>query len=162
MESRSSFWAFACQLYRHQQVEESCLWLQDQAGVDAVLLLCCCWAGREHGALDDRVMAALLDDGKTWSNALIKPLRNARRWLCEQPKIDPNLYEQLKNTELAAERQLMQRLEQRLQDCAGQKANDLQLVRHYSEKNTRRYFSLAGIDLNPDGELALARMFNYL
>ncbi|MGD9659743.1 MAG: TIGR02444 family protein [Porticoccaceae bacterium] len=156
---RTGFWEFACQLYRCQEVEESCLWLQDNADIDVVLLLCCCWAGREYDAIDRRMMAALLDNCQRWSSAVIKPLRTARRWLRNQPGTDASLYEQLKNAELAAERQLMQRLEQQLQSQMARSPIDPARVRDNAKKNTGLYLTLAEIDVHVDTERTLQRLF---
>jgi uncharacterized protein (TIGR02444 family) len=159
---RTGFWEFACQLYRCQEVEESCLWLQDNADIDVVLLLCCCWAGREYGAIDDQIMAQLLNHCQTWSSVLIKPLRTARRWLRDQPEIDANLYEQLKTAELAAERQLIRQLEQQLQSQIARSPTDCANTRDNAKTNIGLYLTLAGIDINTDAERTLQCLFTAL
>ncbi len=113
-----AFWPFAEDLYSQSGVADHCLWLQDHCEVDVVMLLFCLWAGKYRGALSREHLEQLLAETERWSAHLIRPLRGARRWLKAEAEQGSGLYQQLKTVELAAEQQLIERLEAALEASA--------------------------------------------
>lgn len=163
----NSLETFCVRLYGRPGIEAACLDLQDQAGVDVVFLLCCCWLG-SRGILADRAdLDALLEKSRTHSNNLCRPLRQVRRWYRAHSAddFDSTFYQRLKETELAAELRQMAVLEQWLvQRCgapSGDKATGMDR-RHAARDNCYRYFSLADIDLTPPLETQLNRLLDNL
>ena len=73
------FWEFACGRYARPGVAPCCVALQDEHGVNVMLLLYCCWraAGGERvrGAALHRAMARV----EPLDRHLLRPLRAARR-----------------------------------------------------------------------------------
>jgi len=114
-------WDFACHLYRRDGVEQACLQLQDNAGVDVSALLLCCWLAQTYGEHAERHLDTLLADVATWSRQLVAPLRRARYWYRNQPDSarDAALYRQLKGVELMAEKALLQQLDSRARQLLG-------------------------------------------
>jgi len=149
------FWPFATDLYGRPGVAQACLWLQDNAGLDVVMVLFCCWLGRSRGAVEPEGFAALLDGARQWSAGLVTPLRQGRRWYREQTvaTFDGACYNQLKAAELAAERAQMAWLETcasgALRFAAGPGA-------HASAANCALYLTLAELALDQEGRRRLA------
>ena len=77
----AALWAFSLDLYARPGVEPACLRLQDELGLDVNLLLLALHAGRCGHALADFDWARL--DGRVapLREHVIRPLREARRWL---------------------------------------------------------------------------------
>jgi len=129
---RQALWEFSLEQYRRKEVERSCLYWQDQYGVDICLLLAVVWLGRGGHALAAVEIAALQRHSCGWQRAVIRPLRRLRRYLGRHLKRNlqrerrqvvrlrllAELYSQLKQLELSAERQLLHRL-QRYSEKAG-------------------------------------------
>lgn len=157
METTGSFWAFATELYQRDGVEDACLWLQDNADVDVVALLYCCWLGlKGFSFADDEALKRHLHEARAWGDHLIKPLRQARRWYRQQypGTAGETLYPRLKEAELAAEKALITRLEILAGEHArGDSRSDDAL--HLARENIQAYLSLAGIALPPRGLKAL-------
>ncbi|PAU53966.1 TIGR02444 family protein [Pseudomonas sp. PIC25] len=109
----SDLWSFAVDLYARPGVEPACLSLQD-AGADVCLLLCGAWL-EARGVLCTAERAEQLKDCATpWQREVIEPLRSIRRaWRdgSAQDEALATLRTRVKQLELDAERQLLQRLE---------------------------------------------------
>jgi uncharacterized protein (TIGR02444 family) len=100
------FWAFSLALYARPGVAEACLHLQDAHGLDVNLLLLCCWLARRGCRLSAADLAAAEARAAPLRTRVLEPLRAARRALKTMPGSGAAaLYAQLKQVELAAERE---------------------------------------------------------
>lgn len=120
MLKQTDFPAYSIALYSREMVEESCLRLQDEYGLDVNAVLFCYWFGTRHGVIGEDLWARIDEISSQWQGHLIRPLREARRWL-KQPGFEPDpqlqkLRERIKEDEIAAEL-LQQRMMQ--EACAG-------------------------------------------
>lgn len=110
----SDLWNFACRLYAAPGVAERCLALQEQ-GQDVCLLLCACWLEWRGVACRPLRLQALQQQAAPWQHEVIAPLRQLRQQWRPAAQTDTALHalrERLKQLELDAEHQLLQRLEQ--------------------------------------------------
>ncbi len=85
MEPAQLFWRFSLRVYRMPGVEQACLALQDRCDADVNLLLLCGWYGQDGGALDRRRLRQAMALVARWQQAVIAPLRGARREIKLQP-----------------------------------------------------------------------------
>lgn len=76
---------FARGVYARPGIRALCLRLQDEYDVDVVLLLMCCWHGCYHGVLSETAIAQASAFSGHWREQLVRPLRQARRWLKPHP-----------------------------------------------------------------------------
>ena len=80
----SPFWNFTLGVYGRPGVSQACIGLQDRQGLNVNMLIFCLWAGSHGHSLTagelERLAAALTP----WDEAVVKPLREVRRWLKEQ------------------------------------------------------------------------------
>ncbi len=106
-----SFWDFSLALYGAAGVQEECLRLQDDHGLDVNLILLCAFLGARHGVrlcADDLVAARLAV--RPWQEDIVRPLRAARRSLKavgaspEAAEAAAQLRARVKDAELEAER----------------------------------------------------------
>jgi uncharacterized protein (TIGR02444 family) len=100
-----ALWEYALGVYRRPGVEAACLRLQDEAGLDVLMLLFCLWAAREHGRLGAQAMARALTALAPWSDGVIAPLRAARRRLKTDMPDQAELRRAIGDCERKAERQ---------------------------------------------------------
>lgn len=109
----SDLWSFATAGYARPGVEPLCLRLQAE-GADVCLLLCALWLEQRGVAASDVRLRELQAVSQAWQREVVMPLRELRqRWRAAAAD-DPvlaQLREQIKATELAAERELLERLE---------------------------------------------------
>lgn len=76
------FWDFSLRVYAGPGVAPACLALQDRHGLDVNLLLLCCWLGRGRPRAPSRdEIARLCAAVEDWHRHVVRPLREARRWL---------------------------------------------------------------------------------
>ena len=102
-------WRFSLDLYKRDGVAPACLALQDGAGVDVNVMLFLLFAARAQRALDSPDVARIAAAVEGWRDAVVAPLRGARRFLREPPSMTDRsaalaLRETLKRAELEAER----------------------------------------------------------
>lgn len=107
MLKQTDFPAYSIALYGREMVEESCLRLQDEYGLDVNAVLFCYWFGTRHGVIGEDLWTRIDETSSQWQGRLIRPLREARRWL-KQPGFEPGpelqkLRERIKEDEIAAE-----------------------------------------------------------
>jgi uncharacterized protein (TIGR02444 family) len=78
----SPFWNFSLAVYGASAVQDECLHLQDQFGLDVNLVLLCAFLGAVHGAAltSDDIAAARQEVG-LWHQDIVRSLRAARRRL---------------------------------------------------------------------------------
>jgi uncharacterized protein (TIGR02444 family) len=116
--SAGAFWHFSLAVYCREGVEEACLGLQDDLGLDVNLLLFCLWAGSRGQSLEAGALAELMASTGVWQAEVVAPLRRVRRWLKTQATIDDPAAEALrqaiKSRELEAEALEQQLLESQL------------------------------------------------
>lgn len=100
------FWDFSLKAYGGDGVEEECLALQDQFGVDVNLLLLCAFAGASHGAtLTQEEIASARKTVEPWQRDIVRSLRAARRAMKPVARQDArDLRARLKDIELESER----------------------------------------------------------
>ena len=108
----SPFWNFSLAVYGASAVQDECLHLQDQFGLDVNLILLCAFLGTVHGvALTPQDIAAARQEVGPWHEDIVKTLRVARRRLktielkdTETAKAAAQLRTQVKAAELESER----------------------------------------------------------
>jgi uncharacterized protein (TIGR02444 family) len=109
-ELEADSWAFALAIYARPGVADACLTLQNEAGVDVMLLLMATFAAVKHRLLltPDEIKA--LDEAcRLWREQIVWPLRSIRSGLKSGPSPAPSseteqFRSQVKALELAAEK----------------------------------------------------------
>ena len=81
MVKQTDFPAYSIALYGRGKVEERCLRLQEEYGLDVNAVLFCYWFGAHHGVIGEDLWARIDEISSQWQSRLIQPLREARRWL---------------------------------------------------------------------------------
>jgi uncharacterized protein (TIGR02444 family) len=107
----SPFWNFSVAVYGAGAVQDECLDLQDQFGLDVNLILLCAFLGAVHGVTlisDD--IAAARREVEQWQKQIVRPLRAARRSLkaaeltnAQDAAVATQLRAQVKAAELESE-----------------------------------------------------------
>jgi uncharacterized protein (TIGR02444 family) len=108
----SPFWNFSLAVYGASAVQDECLNLQDQFGLDVNLVLLCAFLGAVHGvALTSADLASARQEAGPWHEDIVKTLRVARRRLktielkdADAAKAAMDLRMQVKAAELESER----------------------------------------------------------
>lgn len=109
-ELEADSWAFALAIYAKPGVAEACLTLQNEAGVDVMILLIATFAAIKHRLLLTAEDIRVLDEAcRPWREQIVRPLRAIRSGLKTGPQPAPNnatepFRSQVKALELAAER----------------------------------------------------------
>lgn len=117
-EPLDTLWPFANSVYHQAGVQQACLQLQDDYAVDIPLLLFCCWVSGYHGVMATEQTQQVNDLAQQWRLHCIAPLRDIRRSMkrinLALATSDPAwlmVREQVKTSELAAEKSLLEGLE---------------------------------------------------
>jgi uncharacterized protein (TIGR02444 family) len=106
----AAFWRFSLRFYDQPDVRDTCLKLQDEAGLNVNLVLWCCWQAARGRALAKEDVASAAGRISEWSGSVTQPLRKLRRQVKAgreenlAPEARDRLYERLKAAELEAER----------------------------------------------------------
>lgn len=80
------FWNFSLELYAGEGVAEACLDLQERRGCDVNILLFCCWLGASgRPTLTAERLRAILKASDLWQAEVVRPLREVRKRLKDQP-----------------------------------------------------------------------------
>ncbi len=116
----SPFWNFSLAVYSASTVQDECLNLQDEFGLDVNLILLCAFLGAIHGvALTADDIAVARGQVQQWQEQVVRPLRAARRNLKTAELTDARdaaattqLRAQVKAAELESERIEQMMLEQ--------------------------------------------------
>ena len=109
-ELESDSWAFALDLYARPGVADACLNLQNEAGVDVLILLMITYAALRHRILLTPDQIVRLDEAsRPWREQIVQPLRAVRTVLKTGPLPAPSSETErfrstVKTAELAAER----------------------------------------------------------
>jgi uncharacterized protein (TIGR02444 family) len=110
LDLEADSWAFALHVYAQPRVAEACLKLQDEAGVDVMMLLMSAFAAVRHRILLTRSEILELDEFcRPWREQIVQPLRAIRGRLKTGPLPAPDseteqFRSKIKLAELAAER----------------------------------------------------------
>lgn len=107
--TEATIWAGILRIYDAPGVAPLCLRLQDEGGIDVMLLLCLCHAARQNAALTPAEVDALIAGMEPWRQAAVRPLRALRIALrAPVPAVPDALREsvrtRLKAAELESER----------------------------------------------------------
>lgn len=105
--SDDPLWRFALGFYARPGAAPACLALQDEAGCDVTLVLWLLWCAEDGRPLDAGAIAAADARLARWRDAVVAPLRAARRAMREAllPGIDTETCRgRVKAVELEAER----------------------------------------------------------
>ncbi|WP_165421183.1 TIGR02444 family protein [Bradyrhizobium sp. Leo170] len=103
-------WAFALELYAEPGIADACLQLQNECGVDVMMLLMATFAAIRRGvALTPSDVAGMDAACRGWREQIVLPLRALRTTLKSGPAPAPNeqtenLRSSIKAAELSAER----------------------------------------------------------
>jgi uncharacterized protein (TIGR02444 family) len=109
-EIEADSWAFALAIYARPGVAEACLALQNEAGVDVMMLLMVAFAAVRHRILLTPDEIKVLDQScRPWREQIVWPLRAIRSGLKTGPRPAPSseteqFRSKIKAVELAAER----------------------------------------------------------
>jgi uncharacterized protein (TIGR02444 family) len=109
-ELEADSWAFALELYARPGVADACLKLQNEAGVDVMVLLTVAYAAARHRILLTSAEIRTLDEScRPWREQIVRPIRTIRSGLKSAPLPAPNgeteqFRSKVKAIELAAER----------------------------------------------------------
>jgi uncharacterized protein (TIGR02444 family) len=120
LDLEAESWAFALRIYARPGVADACLRLQDEAGVDVMMLLLCAFAAVRHRVLLTPSEILELDEAcRPWREQILHPIRAVRVRLKSGPLPAPNgeteqFRSKIKATELAAERLQNRLLAERL------------------------------------------------
>ena len=123
----ADLWTFSLNTYAQPGVEQTCLALQAQ-GANVCLLLCAAWLGRRGVRCETERAGQLQALAGPWHDQVVKPLRQLRTQWRTAASEDVELKvlrDQVKALELAAEQQLLQRLEALARDWPEVGAEDL-------------------------------------
>lgn len=73
-------WLFSVKIYKRPDIEQACLYLQNQLGANVNILLTCLWAASLCKApLSPTQMQKLVDTTEPWNNRLTKKIRELRK-----------------------------------------------------------------------------------
>jgi uncharacterized protein (TIGR02444 family) len=119
-ELEADSWAFALEIYARPGVADACLRLQNEAGVDVLMLLMVTYGAVRHRILLSPTEIRQLDEAcRPWREQIVRPIRAIRSALKSGPLPAPNseteqFRSKVKAIELAAERLQNQLLAERL------------------------------------------------
>lgn len=152
--ARNPFWTWSLRLYKRPGVASACLALQDHAGVDVNLLLFGLWAGSRGMALKPATVKAAVRLSRSWSAAVVQPLRAVRRAL-KQPAQSSKPLQGFRRRVAALELQAEHLQQDELQALFGKTAATQGEPVMRAAGNVAAYFRHAGIQLTPRDWTAL-------
>jgi uncharacterized protein (TIGR02444 family) len=109
-ELEADSWAFALDIYARPGIADACLKLQNEAGVDVMILLMVTFALARHRISLTPAEIGKLDEAcRPWREQIVRPLRAIRSELKSGPRPAPSseteqFRSKVKSLELAAER----------------------------------------------------------
>ncbi len=149
--SALDFWHFSLRLYRHPDLPDICIALQDNQGVDVNLLFFILFLAVGQRQLTTDTLRRMDDSIRDWRKQVVQPLRAIRRALKTgvaplSPATAESLRKAILRDELQAERLQQEALEQRFpRETTGSVAAPLRAAR----ANIDAYASLLGTPLPP-------------
>ncbi|MAC48424.1 TIGR02444 family protein [Oceanospirillum beijerinckii] len=105
LEYDNPFWLFSTKLYRLDEVEAACIYLQEHQSVMVNQLLFSCWLATQNTCFDDD-WSSQVEPVLGWHNQFVVPLRKQRRQLKPMAAVGSRLKEMcehLLEAELLAE-----------------------------------------------------------
>jgi len=76
-----SFWDFSVRLYAKPGVEQACLALQNQFGLEVNNVLFCLWHGQRCGIFLQSTLLQMVEFSNEWHTNVVNPLRSTRSWM---------------------------------------------------------------------------------
>jgi uncharacterized protein (TIGR02444 family) len=108
----SPFWRFSLHFYRQPKVADTCIALQEEAGVDVNLLLFLLWQATRKRALTMADVAEIERRVGVWRDMTVIPLRTLRRALKAPPPLVAGAAAELFRTKVKAVELEAERLQQ--------------------------------------------------
>jgi uncharacterized protein (TIGR02444 family) len=108
----SPFWRFSLHFYRQPKVADTCIALQEEAGVDVNLLLFLLWQATRKRALTMAEVAEIERRVGVWRDMTVIPLRTLRRALKSPPPLVAGAAAELFRTKVKAVELEAERLQQ--------------------------------------------------
>lgn len=105
LEYDNPFWLFSTKLYRLEEVEAACIYLQEHHGVMVNQLLFSCWLTTQNVCYDEN-WSSQVEPVLGWHNQFVVPLRKQRRQLKPMATVGSlikDMREHLLEAELLAE-----------------------------------------------------------
>jgi len=114
-ELETESWAFALDIYGKPGIADACLKLQNEAGVDVMLLLTIVFAAARHRILPTPAELETLDATcRPWRERIVWPLRSIRSGLKAGPRPAPGRETELFRSKIKAVELEAERLQNRL------------------------------------------------
>ena len=165
MMRMESFWDFSVGAYRKPGVADACLALQERHGLDVNVLLFCCWFGRTRGVMDEPLWKRVLAFSEAWADNVVRPLRAVRTWMkhtgCTQPEVSNDecmrLREEVKRTELKAERLQENSLQELAEDTSPRKLDVTSQIL-CTTLNLKQYIRHCDVELGTESRSGLAHV----
>lgn len=152
-----AFWNFSLETYDREGVAETCLALQERAGLDVNLLLFCLWAGSRGRRIEREEMETAVRAVESWQRDVVATFRKLRRRLKELSEEPGNearrLREQAMRRELDAE-EVEQRILEGALDVLTKGPSDPAAAK----ANLRLYLETAEHEVVPEIDRLLARL----
>ncbi len=112
----SPFWDYTWEVYHRPHVAGVCIELQETYAADVNMLMLSCWlAATGRGVLSVDEWGQSLHVTSVWRNEVVKPLRHVRKHMKSEQRVPAELYQQVLDSEIKAERVEQIRLEQQWQ-----------------------------------------------
>jgi uncharacterized protein (TIGR02444 family) len=117
-------WDFVTRLHAAQGVAPACLGLQERHGIDVTFMLFCLWRGSVSAKPLGAHMPALAATAREWHEAVVLPLRTARRRLKAEAIASPRpearaLYKTVMAAEIDCEHAELLMLAERAETLCG-------------------------------------------
>jgi uncharacterized protein (TIGR02444 family) len=151
----NSFWDFSVHHYAKPGVEQACLALQNEFGLDVNNVLFCLWHGRLHGVFSQSTLLQMVEFSNEWRTNIVSPLRSTRSWMKGRNSVIDatedsfeNLRNAIKKLELQAERLQQDQLQSMVSGLPEYEVDDPKQAMIYNLQNY-----LVVVDLHPEQKL---------
>jgi uncharacterized protein (TIGR02444 family) len=157
-QAGSRFWRFSLRFYRHPNVANACIALQDECGVDVNILMFLLWLAAARRRIAPSAVETVCATAGPWRDEVVMPLRTLRRRLKDGAPtlVERNLVElfrtRIKAVELEAERLQQEAL---FALAPGLATADEPSVEAAARANVAAYERVAGRAFTPESVNAL-------